>query len=326
MATAIGNFSTSYARYAYEATFGTAPSDASITTYFGHNVKFSATAKNNIERIPELNTRNYGKYSAKKFEGTWAADFQVSNFYWMKSLFSVATTGAGPYTHTYSEANVPTSMTIQQTEDLDTDSERTLTGCITDKMTLSFNTGDVVSGKLDGTYVKEIKDSTMNANGNGSDAEEVFTFAHATLELPTSTTLTEVQSLEISIANNSELIWGLGSRFATQRAFKQRVYEIKIGKTREADADLLDDFYGSTTTISNPNNPANIATLNLTVSNGLSTTNLRSFTMKLANLQVEDYSAPLTPGEIVKEDATLYALALDGTSKAVYTNNTASHP
>lgn len=327
MVTQVGVFSSAYARYGYESAFGTSPGDSSLTTYFGHNVKFSRTIKNNIERIPNLNTRNYSKFAAKKVDGTWNADFQVSNLYFMKGVLgSVADAGAGPYTHTYNEANTPPSLTIQSSEDLDTDSETTMTGCLINKFTMNMNVGEVVTGKLEGTYVKEINDTTLNANGNSADSEEVFTFAHATLELPTSTTMLEVQSLDMAITNNADLIWGLGSRFATQRAFKQRVYEFKISKVRELSADLQDSLYGSTTTMSNPNTPSNVATLNLTLSNGLGTTLLRSFSIKVDNLQLDDITRPLTPGEITKEDATLYALALNSSSKSVYTNNTSTSP
>jgi len=328
MATNVGKFSSSYVRYGYESTYGTAVADGSLTTYFGHNVKFNATAKNNIEKIPNLNNRNYTKYAAKKFEGSWSADFQVSNWYWMKGVLgSVATTGGGPYTHTYNEAVTPPGITIQQSEDLDSDSERSFTGCLINEATVSFSVGDVVSGKLSGIYQKEAKDTTpLNANGNSADSEEVFTFAHATLELPQSTTLTEVQSLEISINNNWEPIWGLGSRLFTQRAAKQRDYLIKVKKTREADSDLLDDFYGSTTALANPNKPADIATMELTVTNGLATTSERSFTMLLDLIQVDEYGSPVNTGEVSNEDVTLFALNLNSSSKAVYINNTSAHP
>jgi len=327
MVNTVGTFATSYARYGYEATFGTSPGDAALTTYFGHNVKFTSTAKNNIERIANLNNRNYTQMAAKKFEGTWSSDAQASNFYWMKGVLGdVTDAGAGPYTHTYNETNCPPSITIQQSEDLATPSERTMVGCLINKASLNLTVGEVVTVKMDGTYASESKDAVLNTNGNGADAEDVFTFAHGVLELPTSTTLTEVQSVDISIMNNADLLWGLGSRFATERVFKQRVYEIKLGQTREADTNTLNKFYGSTTTLSNPNKPADVASLFLTMSNGLGGTALRQFDIKLVNLQVDEYSAPLIPGEVVKEGTTLYALALDPTTKAVYTNNTAVSP
>jgi hypothetical protein len=327
MATVVGVGTTSYVRYGYESTYGTSPGDSSLVTYFGHNVKFSPSAKNNIERIPEMNSRNYNKYAAKSFEGSYSLDFDVSNFYFMKGILgSVASVTTTSTAHTYSEANLPPGITIQSSEDLDTDSERTYTGCLMDKLTLSMNVGEIVKGRIDGMYQKEVKDSSLNTNGNSADTEEVFTFAHATVELPTSTTLTEVQSCEISITNNWEPIYGMGSRLFTQRAAKQRVYEIKLGKVREADSDLLNSFYGSTTTLANPNKPADVATFNLTLTNGLSTTSTRSFTMKLDSLQIDPYNIAYNPAEVLKEDVTLYATNLNSSSKAVYTNNTGTHP
>ena len=322
-----GTGSLSYARYGFESTFNTSPGDGSLSTFFGHNVRFSATPRNNTERIPNLNTRNYSKYAAKKFEGSFTVDFQVSNWFFLKAIIgTVATTGAGPFTHTYTEADLPTSVTIQSSEDLDTDSERTFTGCVFDKFTCTMSTGDVLAGRIDGFYAQEAKDSTLNTTGNTSDSEEVFTFSQANLELPNATTQTEVQSLEMSITNNFEMIWGLGSRLATKRISKQRVYEFRLSKIRDLDADILDRFYGGTAALTDPGTPADTADLDILITNGESGTAERRFQALFDNIQVEDPSIPLNPTEVVKEDALLYALNLNGTSKAVYVNNDSSHP
>lgn len=330
MAQTVGTGSVSYVRYGYEATYNTSPGDGSLDTYFGHNVKFSATPKNNIERIPDFNTRNFTSYAAKKFEGTFTVDFQVSNFWFMKGLIGTpATTGSGPYTHTYTENNLPASATIQSSEELgDTDSERTFTGCVFDKLTLNMNTGDVITGKIDGFYAKEVKDSTLNATGNAQDTEDVFTFAQASLEYPNATVKNRVQSLDYTLSNNAELIWGLGSRLATARAHKTRVHEFRMSRIREADADILDSFYGSTTTLEDPGTPANVASLDLIISNGDTSpsTDERTFQALFDNLQFEDPSIPLNPAEVTKEDVTMYCLNFNSSTKPYYKNNTATHP
>lgn len=327
MATAIGQGSASYARFAFEPTFGTAVGDSVLSGAFGHNVKFTASPSNSNERIPNLNSRNYAKHVAKKFEGSWSADFQASNFYHLQAVIGDAvTTGAGPFLHTFTERNTLSGMTIQQSEDLDTDSERTLVGCMVNNWTLSMNQGEVVTGRMDGSYRSESKDTSLNTTGNVADEEDVFSFSHATLDFPSATTLTEVQSLELSVTNNSEQIWGLGSRLATQKVWKQRVYDVTINKIREADSDLLDDFYGGTTSLTNPGTPANVATLKLVLNNGKADTEARSLTFELKNLQVADYNSPLEPVEAIKENGTLQALDLGTVSGVVYTNNSSTFP
>jgi len=327
LATDIGLGSASYARFAFESVFGTAEADANLTTFFGSNVKFNASPTNSVERIPNLNTRNYSKFALKKFEGSWDVDFQASNFYHLQSVLGAATTtGSGPYNHKFSEAASPSGMTIQSSEDLDTDSERTFVGCMVNNWSLSLNQGEVVTGRMDGSYRSESKDTSLNTNGNGSDTEDVFTFAHATLELPNNTTLTEVQSLELSVSNNAEQIWGLGSRLPTQKAFKQRVYDVTINKIREADSDMLDDFYGGTTSISDGSGPSNLATMTMLLDNGKSGTSNRQLVFELNNLQINDYNSPLEPVEAIKENGTLQALSIGSASGAIYKNNTATFP
>lgn len=324
MVTQIGLGTTSYARYGYESAFGTAPADAALIQYFGHNIKFTPSIKNNVERIADLNNRNYTKIVAKKFEGSFTVDGEVASLYWMKAVLgSVADTGAGPYAHTYDEANTPPSITIQSSEDLDTNSERTFKGCSIDKCTFTLNVGEIATFRLDGMYKIETKDSTLNTNGNSFDPEEVFTVGQMFIELPNGTTLAEVESAEITITNNVEYIWDLNSRFATARAFKQRVYEVRIKKVREQDLDFLDKMYGDTAT---PGTPTTSATFVMNLNNGLSSTSERSFVLGLANLMPDTHTLPYTPGEVLKEDVTLLALSLDPTLKAVYTNNTATAP
>ena len=315
-----------YVHYAYENTYSTSPGDAAITGYFGHNVKFSASPKNNILRIPNLNSRNYTKYAARKFEGSFSADFDVSNWYFMKGAIGTpTTTGSGPYTHKYAEVNTPSGVTIQQSEDLDTDSERTLVGAVFDKTTVNFNVGEVITGKVDGFYASESKDSSLNTAGNAADSEEVFTFSHAYLQQPAGTTIGLIQSTDLTISNNVEMIWQLNSRLAQQRAYKQKVYEFKINKIREADVDILDKFYGGTTALTNPGTPASGASLTIAADNGLGGTSARSFVARFDNIMYDDYTAALEPGEVMKEGATIYALNLNSASGALYINNSASH-
>jgi len=327
MATNVGTGSLSYARFAFEPTFGTAVGDSTLSGSFGHNEKFTASPSNSNERIPNLNSRNYAKHVAKSFVGSWSVDFQASNFYHLQAVIGNATTtGSGPYEHKFAESNFLSGMTIQTSEDMDTDSERTLVGCMVNNWTLSMNQGEVVTGRMDGSYRSESKDTSLNTTGNTSDGEDVFTFAHAALEFPNATTLTEVQSLELSVTNNAEQIYGLGSRLATQQVWKQRTYDVTINKIREADSDLLDDFYGSSTTLQDPGTPANVATLTLVLDNGKTGTDNRSLVFELDDLQVADYNSPLEPIEAIKENATLQALSLGAASGAVYLNNSATFP
>ena len=326
MATEVGRGTNSHVRYAYEAVFGTAEADANISGMFGHGVTFSATARNNTERIANLNTRDYTKYAAKKFEGTFTVDFQLSNAFFLKgAVGNATTTGSDPYTHTYDSSLTKglSGATIQSSENLDTDSERTFTGCLFNNTTLTMNVGDVVTGRIDGLYAKEAKDSTLNTTWETPDTEDVFTFAEATLEIPNATAKLEVQNVELSIANNVEMLWGLGSRIATKGVPKQRAYEVRMSRIREADADVLDLFYGNTTTLTDPSGAANTATLEITLDNEQATTAQRKIVILLDQIQFEDYNAPITVAELTKESVTAYALS--GTT-FTYLDSTQIHP
>lgn len=328
MANDVGTGSRSYVSYAYEPTFNEAATDANLTRAFGHNIRFSNSPRNNIERIPTLNSRNYAKYAAKKFEGTFSADFQVSNGSFLRGVIGEEeTTGSEPYFHKFSESNTPSGATIQISEDLDADSERTLTGCLFDKLTLTMNKDEVVSGRIDGIYANESKDTSLNSSGvTTPDEEDVFTFANASLTLSGATTITEIESLELTVSNNAELISGLGSRIATQRAFKQRVYEVRITKVREQDSDFLNGFYGSDSGVTDPTTPASGGFLDIVLDNGLGGASERSIRIRLGSFIGEDSTIPIAPAEINKESITLFCTELNGPSGAVYTDNTVARP
>ena len=307
-----------YVNYGFEATYGAGAVSART---FGHGVKVSFARKNNMERIHSLGQRNAYTTAALKYEGTASIDFVMSNGSFFRAVLgSVADGGAGPYTHTYTEANAPPSFAIDTGSELGTNDEVTeLKGCMVNSMTMTATTGDTIKVRLECPYQTE----TLATSGIGTQVAEtfdVFTFAHGALELPTGSTIGEVQSFELTANNNLESVFGLGARQLVTQVAKIRQYDVRMTVTFKDVSQLLQKFYGDTVGPTAVNTPAPSATLKLTFTNGLLTTNLRSIVMTFANIYLNEETLPKDVNEVIKEDVTGWALSC---TSVVWNNNTA---
>jgi len=301
-----------------ETAYGTAGS--TVTKVFGNGATVGVSLNNNTERLYGLGDRNAKKLVTKKMDVSWNADFALSNAYFMRFVLGTiaSSTGSGPYIRTYGENNTLPSMTIRNAFNLDTDSLHTILGAKVNSMTINCNAGEMAKCRLEGFAQKLVKTSTLGTTLSGSsagDVEDPLIFSGASVKLGSSTSL-DVQSLEITIGNNLEMLYGLGSRFATKAVAKAREYSFKINEAYEDDTLQLDNFLGSDTQSTTA--PANLATMVATFTNGLATTLTRELVMTFASIQLPTYDYTMDINEIIKEDVTYYALACSG---AQYTNN-----
>jgi len=312
----------SYLQYGYETTFGTAASSTDIA--FGHGVKITTlTRRNNYEQVNTLGNRDVTCLVPGRFEGTLTTEFFFGNSYFLKGVLdgSPVDAGSGPYTHTYTPSDTLPSITMENGIDLDTDHRALLLGGKITTCTMTFEQGAPARVSLDIPYV----DETINTTLDGTPATETddcpFFFAQATLEFPTSTTIDVPGTVEIVIDNTNEIIHGLGSRIGQQTLSKKRKYSIRCTVPFEKQSDFLDQFMGSTT---GPiTNPAEVATLKLTLTNGEAGTDLRSVVFSFANVKIDEESLAQEPGEPIREEITLIARTL---TDVVATDNTTSVP
>jgi hypothetical protein len=308
----------SYLNWGFESTYGTA---VTAGRTFGHGNKGNISAKNNMERIYGLGNRNATAEVAKKFEISGGAEFMLSHGTFFRAVLgSVADAGAGPYTHTYSEANTVPSMTIIAGAEMGTnDMIYAITGVKINTCTLTAAVGEVAKVKLD-WLGKSVSVTTSSIGSQVAPTEDVFTFAHGSLNFGGST-IANVQNFELTINNSLELVWGLGDRTATAGVEKSREYNIKATYVLSDVTTFMTTFLGDS---SSPYVPQSIvpttASLVLTFTNSAATTSLRSIVITLANIYLDEDSFSLDPAELVKEDVTGHALSC---SSIVWTNNTA---
>lgn len=304
----------SYVNYGFEATYGSA---ATGTRTFGHGAKITISRKNNMEKIFGLGARNATTTVPKQYEGSASVEFIMSNGSFFRGILgAVADGGSAPYTHTYTETNTVPSFTIATGTELGTNDEVTaLLGCKINSATITAAVGEVVKVRIECPY----KTETLATSGLGSqvaETEEPFVFSEGTLSI--GGTINNVQSAEVTFNNNSEGIFGLGSRFKTAEVEKQREYSVKLTVAFSDVSALLTKFFGnaagpSTTTV------APQASLVLTFTNGLTGIDQRSVVMTFANIYFDSESLPKDVTEVIKEDVDGWALSC---TSIVYSNNT----
>ena len=319
MAQTIASGALAYLNYGYETTYGTA---VTAGRTFGHGLKGSVNAKNNMEKVYGLGSRNATVSVAKKFEGTNSVDFNLSHGSFFRAVLgAVADAGSAPYTHTYTEANTIPSMTMIAGAELGTnDMVYSMTGCKVNSCTLTAAVNEVVKVKMD-TMFKSVSVITTGIGSQVAPTEDIFTFAQGTLSFGGST-VAYVQNFELTINNSLELVWGLGDRTASAGVEKQREYNLKFTLMLSDITNFMTIFLGDASTPYVPQTivPA-VSTLVLTFTNGLTGASQRSIVVTLANIYLDEDSFNLDPNEVIKEDVTGHALSC---TSIVWSNNTAA--
>jgi len=312
----------SYVNYGYETTYGT------VTTFprvFGVGQKITHTRRNNMERLFGLGARNASANVAKKYEGTASIEFVLSNCGFFRGVLGAVSYGAP--SNTYVEANTIPSFSVASATELGSlDEVTSLIGCKVGSMTLTAAQGEVARVRLECPY----KTETVTTGSIGSAVAETyapFSFAQGLVEWTAAGgTVGTVQSFELTINNDLEGLWGLGSRYKNIDVEKRREYNIRMSIAFRNTAEFMTKFFGKAMDIAATDlatlNPAAQATIVLTFTQGTGagTAGNEKIVITLANVYFDEDSLPKDVNEIIKEDVTGWALS--GTS--VVWSNTAT--
>ena len=212
-----------YVVYGWEDTFGSEASTKDKT--FGAGVSVGALrVSRNIEALRTLGKWFVESYVARQFTGTWSVNFRLANPWWLQAVFNtVSTSGSeAPYTHefTMSGDGRPKSMSIEVGMVGSENVVRKLLGAVVTGVSITARVNATVNVRLNGAYRSEVIGTTL---GSGVDETMgVYTFADGSVLLD-GTEIGKVQSFDIDLNPNIELIWGLGDAHAQD--YINRVFE-----------------------------------------------------------------------------------------------------
>jgi len=317
-----------YALYAYEQVaqwdgIATAHS-ASTETYvpFGQGVDVSIARNNNAERIVGVGARNATATINKQYSGTATINGALTNAYWLLGILGkVVNAGAADaYTHTYTEANALPSFTLKNGQNVGTtDVEAVLLGCRVNTFTMTAAVNEALKFSIEAPYRYETVGTELTTDV--PDVEPVFTFAHGSIELPDGTVIAAVQSFELTINNNLESIYSVGSRFMTNQVGKNREYNFNITAAFKDYTALMTRFFNGTASATAPDagTGTEIATLELTFTNDDGDILDFNFT----GIHLNEETLPSNVNEVVKENVTGWARAC---ANVIYTNDVETAP
>ena len=215
---------------------------------FGLQDKMSSlTLTNNKVNLAKLNQNTVDKFAYGQQQGSASVSFTLSSPWIIGSILGTPTkAGTTPFTYTYPQTSgLPkTARTIQVEvgyDGLAADIVRTLKGGIIGSLSISASVGGLVDCSADITYGIETAPSSSLGTAPTKPSEEFpYTFAHAELYFA-GALVAQCQDASISLAQNAELLYGLGSHSGA--AAYKRVLDITGSfKASWINQTLLDDL------------------------------------------------------------------------------------
>lgn len=302
--------SSGYLQYGKEATFA---GGATQTRVFGLEQKITGiTWKNNQIPLTALNDLEVQCFAYGKNEGNASVEFVLSTP-WIFDLLldAVDTTGsASDFTHIWSSDKtaltadnsgivIPHTFHMEHGLDAETNNVvRNMKGCVLQNLTIKASLGETIKCTTDMIWGNEdAVSTTLDTTIAADDIKFPYTFSHATLELPDGSVVAQLQEFEITFNMNSELLYGMGSADAV--SVFRKIFEM-TGKFKAATVDktqiqrVFDAADGTTAA-------TGLATLQITFTNNLATTNEKSIVLDFTGVGVSDHQTEMSPGEPVFE-------------------------
>lgn len=212
--------------------------DAALTTLNG--------SRNAVELF-DPNDREVAEFIEQEFSGQFTIDFVFSNPWWLRAVVDTPQTSgdAEPYTHDFSGME-PSSMQIV-TGNTKSGRDYLLKGAVVQSADISINVPGNIEVSLSGAYA-ELEPTTPTSQESQADLDfDVFTFADAEMDIGGQTQRL-LQSIDISIENNTDMKLEVGSDTPVDFSPKSRPLTVDSVQTRTSDEDeAMDRFLGGAT-------------------------------------------------------------------------------
>ena len=243
-----------YVKYGWEGTtYGvldtsTTPNQVADKKFGLQDRMSTLSLTNNKVNLAKLNQNTVDKFAYGQQQGSASVSFTLSSPWILGSILGTPSkAGTTPFTYTYPHATTglpKTARTIQVEvgyDGLSADIVRTLKGGVVGALSINAAVGGLVDCSADITYGVETAPSTSLGTAPAKPAEEFpYTFAHAELYFA-GALVAQCQDASLSIAQNAELLYGLGNH-AAATAYK-RVLDITGSfKASWLNQTLLDDL------------------------------------------------------------------------------------
>ena len=201
-----------------------------------------------------------------------------------------------------------TSMTIATNHELGTtDRLWKYLGMKVNSCTIKSALAEPVSVTLE-LIGADVDQATALANPVALDTAEPYHFVGSGIEWPNSSSISNIiDSFEITITNNVEILYGLGSYVGKNAKAKAREYSLKMS-LKTYDNTFSDDFLGNATDVSTP---TEVATVEFNMAGG--TNHIAAFLF--TGVTLDEWASPETLAEVVPEEMSGVARQLSVTEQ-----------
>jgi len=223
--------------------------------------------------------------------------FQVINATFFKYLLgSMSGSGTSGDPYSYTQSNTVNSLTLEKGYDLSTDESPRWLGSIFKRATIRCVLGKVVEVDFEFQGKKPTNPHTFQTITVPST--QTYIFVNGTLEVPTATTLTEIQEITIIVDLVTNLHGGIGDRTGSVKVHGRK-YTGSF-KRNIVDRTSLEDAMGGADEIRS-GTPAEVATLKLNLTDGS-----RYIYIVLSNLEF-NWNSDSELGRATQEDVPFEA-------------------
>ena len=283
-----------YEQWGIETAFGSEQSTRNKV--FGLESKINGWSwQNNQFALSQLNNVQTSKFAYGQNSGRYTVDFILSNPWVFNLIFDTLQTAgtASPYTHTMTPTKALKTISHEIGMDLTTDQVRVALGAICNSLAIRGSMNEMIRCSAEMIYGKEKAVGTTLDTSIATDPIDFpYTFVHGSIELPNSTVLAEVQSIDLTMNQNAELLYGFGSADAVNGIRK------KLDVTGRMNLTLKDNV-----TLGYITGRAEVATMKLVFDNGLSGANERSIELQGTGIGLSEINiGAVEPNEAIFHD------------------------
>jgi hypothetical protein len=306
--------------YDWEDGFLNAPASADKKPFGRDAALTTEEAANNAVRLFEPGDNEAAQIIEQAFDGTWTAEFTLSNPWFLRAILGEASSsGTSPTTHTFNDKIGDPMRIFHGNENSST--YYALEGCVVQTATFTFNIPGTVDVSLEGAYAT--KNSDDPSFTQPVQNERALSYHDSRINRDTGsggTDLSLVQSLTVTVNLNADMVDELGSRTAVDYSPKQRNTTIDYARIVQ-NSDDQERVYGNATTIQDKvENPADFI---VEASNGKSGSDLNRVELQLDDVfpdtvsrtGIGDPEADLQD-ELSEAAPTITAVAENGTATA----------
>jgi len=292
----------SYVAIGWESSFGGGASNVQL---FGKDQKLNGVEySNNMQALPQLYTPEVKDFLFGRNSGSCSIEYVLSNPFQFTSILHEPVSevlGSGITTRTWS-SDPDTNGNIRKIKSMhlevgsilaDENVVRNAKGVLTQSLNLKTGIDQPVQCTQQLVWgIEDAIGTTLNGSLPTDSGFSPYNFVETTVEMPNATVIATIQDLDLTFNINAELLYGLGAANAVDGY--RKLFEV-TGKINLA--------FKNKTHLDQVRNRTELATLEVTLTNGLSGTDLRSIVLLFTGVGLSRHGVPTTsPTEVLYQE------------------------